>query len=214
MRKKTSYLAVIFGTLLTLVHGSAARAEEPSRAGALAIKEGNRLLEEGKYGEAQTLYLEAKQTITQIYQDLKTQAEESNAWRLSGYCERFQQRIQERFRYGNQNGINFDSTLQSLGYQSEGQFMQALQNKIATAQLQSDIKSAIEECLTISQMVQQMEHALNQEIKRQQGPNTSNGNGASGGSGAGGASGGNNANSGSGSGNGASGGGSGPGGGN
>jgi hypothetical protein len=154
-------------------------------------------LQDGKYAEAQTLYLEANQNIIQIYEYLKTQAEESNTWRLSGYCERLQQRIQERFRYGSENGINFNATLQSLGYQSENQFMQALQNRIQNAQSQSDIKNAIQECLTIDQMVQQMEQALNQEINRQQGPSPSNGNdGTSGGNGTGGATGGNGTNNG------------------
>jgi hypothetical protein len=138
-------------------------------------------LQDGKYEKAQSLYLEAKQNITQIFQYLKTQAEESNTWRLSGYCEIVQQRIQERFRYGSQNGIDFTETIHSLGYQSENQFMQALQNNIQNAQSQSDIKKAIEECLTIDHMVQQMEQALNQEINSQQGPNSSNGNSGTGG---------------------------------
>jgi hypothetical protein len=155
-------------------------------------------LQEEKYSQAQTLYREAKQDITQLYQYLKNQAEESNAWRLSGYCENLQQRIQERFRYGSQNGVNFDATLQSLGYQSESQFMQALQNKIQNAQSQSDIKKAIEECTTVGQMVQQMEQALNQEINRQQGPTSSNGNSGTSGSdnGSGNTTGGNSTNSG------------------
>ena len=139
-------------------------------------------LQEGKYAEAQTLYLKARENITQIYQYLKTQAEESNIWRLSGYCERTQQRIQERFRYGNQNGIDFTGAIHSLGYQSESQFMQALQNRIQSAQSQSDIKNAIQECLTIDQMVQQMEQTLNKEINSQQGPNPSNRNGGTNGS--------------------------------
>jgi acid phosphatase class B len=133
-------------------------------------------LQDGKYAEAQTLYLEAKQNITPIFQYLKTQAEESNTWRLNAYCERTQQIIQERFRYGNQNSIDFTAAIQSLGYQSESQFMQALQNNIQNAQSQSDIKKAIQECLTIDQMVQQMEQTLNREINNQQGPNPPNGN--------------------------------------
>ena len=158
------------------------------------LLEAKQELQDGKYNDAQTLYLEAKQNITEIYQYLKTQAEESNTWRLSGYCEGLQQRIQERFRYGNQNGANFTATLQSLGYQSENQFIETLQNRIQNAQSQSEINNAIQECLTIAQMVQQMEQALNQEISHQQGPNPSNGNsGASNSdSGAGGATGGNN----------------------
>ncbi|MCW3983023.1 MAG: hypothetical protein NWE96_03415 [Candidatus Bathyarchaeota archaeon] len=154
-------------------------------------------LKDGKYNDAQTLYLEAKQNITEIYQYLKIQAEESNTWRLSGYCEGLQKRIQERFRYGSQNGIDFTATLQSLGYQSENQFIQSLQSKIQNAQSQVDINKAIQECLTIAQMVQQMEQALNQEINHQQGPNPTYGNSGTGGSdsGTGGAPSGNSSNS-------------------
>lgn len=150
-------------------------------------------LQNGEFEKAENLYIESKQNVVQIYQYLKIQAEESNTWRLSNYCERMQQRIQERFRYGNQNGIDFASTIQSLGYQSENQFMQILQNRIQDAQTQSDIKNAIQECLTIDQMVQQMEQALNQKINQQQGPNPSSSQGGTSGSGngAGGSSGGN-----------------------
>jgi HEPN domain-containing protein len=162
-----------------------------------SLLEAKQELQDGKYNDAQTLYLEAKQNITEIYQYLKTQAEESNTWRLSGYCDGLQQRIQERFRYGSQNGIDFTTTLQSLGYQSETQFLQSLQNRIQDAQSQSDIHNAIQECITIAQMVQQMEQAVNQEISHQQGPNPTNGNSEAGGagSGVGGATGGNNSNS-------------------
>lgn len=139
------------------------------------LLEAKTAVQEGKNEQAQVLYLEARQHISQIYQLLKIQAEENNVWRLSGYCERLQQRIQEKFRYGSQNGINFTETLQALGYQNEDQFMQALQNRIQNAQSQEDIKKAVQECLSIDQMVQQMEQALNNEISRQQGPNPSNG---------------------------------------
>ena len=138
--------------------------------------------QDGEVNEAKTLYLEAKQNITQIYQYLKTQAEESNIWRLSRYCGRFQELIQEKFKYGNDNGINFTSTLVTLGYQSENQFMQALQNKIQNAQSQSEIQNAVNDCLLISQMVQEMEQGLNQEINRQQGPSPSNSNSGTSGS--------------------------------
>ena len=155
-------------------------------------------LQDVKGNEAKTLYLEAKQNITRIYQYLKTQAEESNIWRLSGYCERLQQGIQERFRYGSDNGVNFTSTLDALGYRSESQFMQALQNKIQNAQSQSEIQNAINDCLLISQMVQEMEQGITQEINRQQGPSPSNSNSGTSGSdnGVGGTTGGNSTNNG------------------
>jgi hypothetical protein len=140
-----------------------------------SLLEAKQSLQDAEYQEAQALYLEAKQQITQIYQYLKNLAQESNPWRLNIYCEGLQQRIQEQFRYGAQNHIDFSVALKSLGYQSENQFMQSLQNRIQDAESQANIGVALEECLSISQMVQQMEQALNQEIIRQQGPNPSNG---------------------------------------
>jgi hypothetical protein len=144
------------------------------------LLEAKTLLLDGKVDEAKSLFLEAKQSITQIYQYLKEQAEESNTWRLNGYCQRLQQRIQERFSYGNQNGINFNAALEANGYQSENQFMQTLQNRVQNAQSQANLQSAIQECESIGQMVQSMEQALNQEINQQQGGNGTGGNGASG----------------------------------
>jgi hypothetical protein len=144
------------------------------------LLEAKTLLLDGKVDEAKSLFLEAKQSITQIYQYLKEQAEESNTWRLDGYCQRLQQRIQERFSYGNQNGINFNAALEANGYQSENQFMQTLQNRVQNAQSQANLQSAIQECESIGQMVQSMEQALNQEINQQQGGNGTGGNGASG----------------------------------
>lgn len=166
------------------------------------LLEAKTLLLDGKVDEAKSLFLEAKQSITQVYQYLKNQAEESNTWRLNAYCQRLQQRIQERFAYGNQQGINFNSTLESHGYQSQNQFMQALQIRIQNAQSQTNLQNAIQECESISQMVQNMEQAVNQEINRQQGEGGTggNGNGTGGDGGSNGGSG-----SGSGSGNGAGG---------
>jgi hypothetical protein len=139
-------------------------------------------LSNGNINQAQTQYLKAKENITQVYQYLKTWAEESNTWRLSEYCERLQQQIQERFAYGKNNGVNFTGTLQSQGYQSESQFLQALQNRIQNAQSQLDIQDAIKQCLLLDQMVQEMEQALNQEINRQQqGQNGTGGNDQTGG---------------------------------
>jgi len=156
----------------------------------------------GQADYAQAQYIEAKQFITQIYQCLKIQAEESNTWRLNEYCQRFMQQIQERFAYGKQNGIDFSSALSAKGYQSEAQFMQALQTKIMNAQNQGDIQNALQECEAVSQMVQQMQQSLDQEIssqqQNQQSPNATSGSGGSGGdnsegSGAGDAQGGNGA---------------------
>jgi hypothetical protein len=122
----------------------------------------------GEIETAQTQFVEAKQFITQIYQYLKTEAQQSNTWRLNEYCQKLQQQIQERFSYGKQNGVDFTAALAARGYQSETQFIQALQAKIQNAQNQGDIQDAIQECELINQMVQQMQQSLNQEINSQQ----------------------------------------------
>ncbi|MFA5366272.1 MAG: hypothetical protein WC325_13910 [Candidatus Bathyarchaeia archaeon] len=127
------------------------------------------LLLDGKIDAARNLFLEAKQKIIQVYDYLKVQAEDSNTWRLNQYCEKLQQRVQERFRYGQEQNINFTAALQASGYQNENQFMQEIQNRIQNAQNQDTPQNAIQQCETISQMVQEMEQALNQEINNQQG---------------------------------------------
>jgi hypothetical protein len=143
------------------------------------------LAQNGETDAAQTEYLRAKQDITRIYQDLKTQAQQSNSWRLGVYCQTLQQQIQERFAYGKQNGIDFSGALAAKGYQSEAQFMAALQTRIQNAQTQGDLQDAVAECQVISQMVQQMEQALNQEISMQQQGQTNTGGSGVGGDGAG-----------------------------
>jgi aminopeptidase N len=121
--------------------------------------------------EAKSAFLDAKASISEVYQYLKAQAEENNTWRLQNYCEGLQERIRERFRYGREEEIDFSEVLQSYGYQSEDQFMEALQNQTQTCQSEQNFENAIQECEQAGQMVQQMEQALNQEINKQQGPN-------------------------------------------
>jgi hypothetical protein len=132
---------------------------------------------------ARSAFLEAKQDISEVYQYLKEQAEETNAWRLSNYCQGVQERIRERFRYGQNQGVDFTSVLQSYGYQTESQFMEALQNRIQTAKGEKNFNIALQDCEAVSQMVQQMEQSLNQEIGRHQAQNGPGGSGSGSGSG-------------------------------
>jgi hypothetical protein len=142
------------------------------------------LLLEGNDAEVRATLQEAKQLISQVYQYLKEQAEESSTWRVQGYCERVQERIRERFRAGNQSGINFTPVLESLGYQSENQFMETLQNMIQTAQGSTgNFQNALQDLEAIGNMVQQMDQALNQEMQRHQGGNGSAGGDSGNGSG-------------------------------
>jgi hypothetical protein len=136
----------------------------------LDIEAARALLLEDKSTEVVSSLQEAKQLITQVYQYLKEQAEESNAWRIDDYCERVRERIQERFKQGNQMGVDFTAVLESLGYQSENQFMETLQNMIQTAQgKKGDFKNALQDLDAIGQMVQEMDQALMQEMQRHQG---------------------------------------------
>jgi len=134
-----------------------------------SLNEARELLFDGYANEAKSAFLDAKVSLSEVYQYLKAQAEESNAWRLRGFCEGLQERIRERFRYGRDQGIDFTGVLQSYGYQSENQFMEALHNRIQAAEVEQDFNIAMQYCEGISQMVQQMEQALNQEINRHQG---------------------------------------------
>lgn len=135
----------------------------------LDIEVARALLLEGKISEVSSNLNQANQLISQVYQYLKEQAEESNTWRIYNYCERARERIRERFRYGSDEGINFSAVLESLGYQSENQFMETLQNMIQTAQGKAgDFKKEMQDLEAIGQMVQEMDQALMQEINRHQ----------------------------------------------
>jgi hypothetical protein len=135
----------------------------------LDIEEATALLLEGKEIEVISNLQKAKELISQVYQYLKEEAQESNDWRIGDYCERVRERIRERFRQGNQTGIDFTDVLESLGYQSENQFMETLENMIQTAQGKAgDFKNELQDLEAIGQMVQEMDQALTQEINRHQ----------------------------------------------
>ena len=126
---------------------------------------------DGDLTEAKVAFLEARYSISQVFEYLKTEAEESNSWRLSLFCTGLQERIRERFRYGQNQGVDFTGVLQSYGYQSENQFMDTLQNRTETALGDQNFENALQDTELASQMVQQMEQALSQEINRHQAQN-------------------------------------------
>ena len=135
----------------------------------LDIDAARALLLEGKSAEVISSIQEAKQRIIQVYEYLKEQAEESNAWRIDGYCDRVLQRIMERFQQGHQMGIDFTDVIESLGYQSESQFMETLENMIQTALSEKEnFKNALQDLDAVGQMVQQMDQALTQKMYQHQ----------------------------------------------
>jgi hypothetical protein len=144
------------------------------------LSEAKTLLLDGDVDAAKAMFLEAKENISEVYDYLKEQAVDSNTWRLSNYCEQTQERIRERFRYGQDQGVDFTSVLQSYGYQTESQFLEALQNRAQTAQGEQNFDIALQDCEAVSQMVQQMEQSLNQEIGRHQAQNGPGGSDSSG----------------------------------
>jgi tetratricopeptide (TPR) repeat protein len=148
------------------------------------LSEARTLLLAGEATAAKSAFLDAKESISQVYDYLKEQAEDYNTWRIYNYCERVRERIRERFRYGRDQGVDFTGVLQSLGYQSETQFMEALQSLTQTIQGEQNFGNVMQDCEGLSQMVQEMEQALNQEIYRHQGQYGSGG--GYGGSGSGG----------------------------
>jgi hypothetical protein len=138
--------------------------------GLLNIDTSRDLVAEGREAEVKYSLDEANQLLSQVYLYLKEQAEQSNNWRIYNYCQIVEERIRERFRAGNDSGTDFTAVLESLGYQSESQFMETLQNMIQIAQGKTgDIAGALQDLEAISQMVQEMDQALAQEMQRHQG---------------------------------------------
>ncbi|MBN1244721.1 hypothetical protein JXA31_03920 [Candidatus Bathyarchaeota archaeon] len=144
----------------------------------LDINAARALLLEGKATEVISNLQEAKDLISQVHDYLKEQAEENNAWRIDGYCERVRERIRERFRNGNQSGIDFADVLESLGYQSENQFMETLENMIQTAKgNRENFKNALQDLDEIGQMVQEMDQAMTQKMNQHMNGSGSGSNG-------------------------------------
>ncbi len=141
--------------------------------------EAQNLILEGKLSEAQDLLSQANQLITQVYQYLKFEAEECNTDRIYGYLQgaaQSRERIRERFGSAGAEGVDVTSVLNSLGYQNEEEFMQALQNNIQNAQGEiGNLDSVIQELNAINQAIQQMDQTLTQEMNRhrEQGQNGS-----------------------------------------
>lgn len=148
----------------------------------LDINAARALLLEGNAAEVISRLKEAKELLSQVYVYLKAEATESNTWRIYGYCEGVREMIRERFRQGNQTGIDFTAALNSLGYQSENQFMETLEHRIQEAQGKADLQGTLQELEAIGQMVQEMNQALTQEMNRYQ---SGSGSGSGGGSGSG-----------------------------
>ena len=86
---------------------------------------------EGKLSTVADNLSQANQLITQVYQYLKFEAELSNTDRIYGYLQgttQTRERFRERFGQANAEGVDVTAVLNSLGYQNEEEFMQALQN--------------------------------------------------------------------------------------
>ncbi len=133
----------------------------------LDVEAARALLLEGKATQVRGTLQEAKELTSQVYDYLKQQAEGLNAWRIDGYCERVRERIRERFRNGNQLGIDFTDVLESLGYQNENQFMETLENMIQTAKgNKANFQNAMEDLHEIGQMVQEMDQAMTQKMNQ------------------------------------------------
>jgi tetratricopeptide (TPR) repeat protein len=156
------------------------------------LNEARSLLLQGNTTQAKAAYHDAKQIIIEVHQYLKTNAEESNRYRVANFTEKLQQKIQEKFQYSEENGINFTRALNAHGYQSKNQFMNAIQNRIEALTHNPNFAEVLQNCQDLSQMIQQMEQSLNQEINQHQGQNNSGGNDNGNGQGSGNSNGGSN----------------------
>lgn len=159
----------------------------------LDIDEARVWLQEGKVSETAHNLTQANQLISQVYQYLRDQAKRLNHWRINNYLHgifRARERMRERFRSANNEGVDVDAVLESLGYQNMTEFMQTLQNMTDTAQGKiADIRDAIQDLKEIGRTMREMDQALTQEIGRHRAQhvfgheNNGNGNGQGGGNG-------------------------------
>jgi hypothetical protein len=119
--------------------------------------------------------------LAQVYQFLKTQGEESDSWRLTNYCNNMIAMIQERFQYGNTQGVDVNGFMQSMGYNNEAEYIAELQQRIQEITSQpGDIQNKFASLNELSGLIQNTDQALNQEIIQQGGtPNPDSGTGAS-----------------------------------
>jgi hypothetical protein len=148
----------------------------------LNLEDAQSLILEGKIDVVADSLSQAKELIAQVYQYLKLQAEESNTFRICGYLQEMEQareRLRERFRYAGGQGLNVDGIFESFGYHNETEFMNALQNITQAAEGKvGDFTAAMSDLEALSQMVQQMDQTLTQEINRYQGQHGSSGSGS------------------------------------
>ena len=125
---------------------------------------------------------EANQLISQVHTILKEEAGLYNEWRLFDYCDQVRERTRERFRGGREQGINMDSLLESLGYQNENQFMEALESLIQKAKSNSEnFRESLEDLDAIGNMFRQMDGSLTEQINQYRHGSGGNGAGSSGG---------------------------------
>jgi hypothetical protein len=140
------------------------------------------LILEGKTSAVADNLRQANELVSQVYQYLKLQAEESNTVRICGYLgemEQVRERLRERFRYAGSVGMNVDEVFQSLGYHNETEFMEALQNMTQNAQGEmGNFAAVMGDLEVLGQMVHQMDQTLTQEMNRYQGQHGSDGMGS------------------------------------
>ena len=172
-RARIAYLRVIFEDnteveeLLVKAEGYLETAEE---------------LFETDLSEATYNLRQANQLISEVHAILKEEAVLSNEWRLFEYCDKLQKRTRERIRDGSYQGINMDSLLESLGYQNENQFMEALESLIQKAKNNSEnFRESLEDLDAIGNMFRQMDSSLTEQINQHRHGSAGNGAGSSGG---------------------------------
>jgi len=125
---------------------------------------------------------QANLLISQVHAILKEEAGLYNEWRLFDYCDKLQKRTRERIRDGSYQGINMDSLLESLGYQNENQFMEALESLIQKAKSNSEnFRESLEDLDAIGNMFRQMDSSLTEQINQHRHGSGGNGAGSSGG---------------------------------
>lgn len=115
---------------------------------------------------------QANQLISNVYQNMKAYAQSLDSTRVADYCVMLQQRANQSFSYAHGHGVNVGGVLGQLGYGSENDFNQQLQQKLTMAQNAGNFALTMQHLEQAGNMVT----AMNQAMMNAAG-GSSNGNG-------------------------------------
>jgi tetratricopeptide (TPR) repeat protein len=156
------------------------QAKLSNAAAYLNIETARTWLQEGRVNEVVGNLTQAKRLINEACKLLKEQAREMLMTRMRNCLnglEKARERIMERLRFAENQGVNVTEMLEQMGYQNMEQFQQRLQAMIDEAeQNMGQIKNAIQSMNSIGEILREIDHGLTRHMQQHQGNGNGQGN--------------------------------------